>query len=210
MIPTDLRVVFDGIVDVSRETETRLETYIELLRKWQPALNLVGPKTLPDVWERHVLDSLQLWSFVPSEARTLIDIGSGAGFPGLVLAMLSAQHEGPDVHLVESDTRKSVFLKTVSRETHTPVTVHAGRIEGLTPWETDVITARACAPLHILLEYAAPFATETTVCLFPKGRTASRELTEASNYWTFSVDQRPSKTDPDASILCIRGLSRRA
>jgi len=133
---------------VSRETRERLNTYAELLRKWQRSINLVGPKTLDDLWNRHFVDSAQLLPLIPPTARVLVDFGSGAGFPGLVLAILGMA----EVHLIESDQRKATFLREVARATGTPVTVHAKRIEQVTPFPADIVSARALAPLGDLLD----------------------------------------------------------
>ena len=193
--------------NVSRETLGRLERYAELLRKWQRAINLVGPDTLPDLWRRHMLDSAQLYPLIPPGARTLLDLGSGAGFPGLVLAILGV----PEVHLVESDSRKCAFLREAGRVTGTipgNVTIHSCRIEDLRPWPVDVITARACARLDRLLAYAEPFLGERTICLFPKGRTVNEELTEAAKTWSMTVERRPSVTESSGVILQLGHIRR--
>ena len=189
---------------VSRETLARLEVYDRLLKTWQKAINLVGPKTLENAWERHFLDSAQLWPLAPEPARhgIWLDLGAGAGFPGLVIALMGAAH----VHLVESDQRKAQFLRTVIRETGAPATVHAVRAEAMTPFEVDVITARAFAPLVKLLPLAQPFWGEGTMGLFPKGRDVELELTEAAKYWKLKPELMRSRTDPEARILRLEGL----
>lgn len=199
---------FQEATGVSRETLERLKIYEGLLRRWQKAINLVGPKTLPDVWRRHFLDSAQLFFLAPEDRRegVWLDIGSGAGFPGLVIAIMGAAH----VHLVESDIRKATFLREVSRETSAPVTVHAARIEHLAPFAVDVVTARACAPMAKLLDMAAPFWGDKTVGLFPKGRDVETELTEAAKYWNIEAELIPSQTSADARIVRLRFLKRRA
>jgi 16S rRNA (guanine527-N7)-methyltransferase len=195
---------FQAETGVSRETLDRLDVYAALLRKWQPAINLVGPRTLDDLWRRHMLDSAQLQPLLPPESRTLVDLGSGAGFPGLVLAILGV----PDVHLIESDQRKATFLREVSRETAAPVTVHAARAEAVAPFPADVVTARALAPLPRLVDLATPFLTPATVCLFLKGQDVDAELTEATKEARMTVDSVPSRTDPRGRILILREIAR--
>lgn len=155
---------------VSRETRERLDIYAGLLRKWQRSINLVGPRTIGDLWNRHFTDSAQLLPLIPSAetptTRVLVDFGSGAGFPGLVLAILGAG----EVHLIESDQRKATFLREVARATGTPVTVHAKRIEQVAPFPADVVSARALAPLNDLLGFAAPFLRPDSLCLWLNSR----------------------------------------
>jgi 16S rRNA (guanine527-N7)-methyltransferase len=192
---------------VPRETEIRLRQYEALLVKWQRAINLVSPKTLPDAWERHFLDSLQILPLLPPGPAQLYDLGSGAGFPGLVLAMAR-----PDlaVTLIESDQKKGAFLGTVSHETKTPVTIHSERIEKAT--ETlpapDIITARALAPLVDLFAYITPWATANPdlVAIFPKGGGAAAEIETARARFIFDLVQTPSMTDPTGVVLVIRDL----
>lgn len=195
---------FQTHTGVSRETLDRLEAYAALLEKWQSRINLVGRSTLGDLWRRHMLDSAQLYPVLPQGARVLVDFGSGAGFPGLVLAILGV----PEVHLIESDHRKGAFLREAARVTRASVTVHSARIEALTPFPADVITARALAPVGDLLAYAAPFLAPHTQCLFLKGQNVAGELTEAHKMWTMTVDQCPSLTDPSASILRLTEVRR--
>jgi 16S rRNA (guanine527-N7)-methyltransferase len=187
---------------VSRETLERLKLYESLLRKWQPAINLVSAKTLDDVWGRHFLDSAQLHLLIPKETRVLVDLGSGAGFPGLVLAILGV----PEVHLVESDTRKAAFLREVARTTGTAVAIHATRIESLTPFPAGVVTARALAPLVNLLKMAHPFMGPGSAAFFLKGQGASDELTEAGRYWKMQAETYESLTDSSGSILSLRNV----
>jgi 16S rRNA (guanine527-N7)-methyltransferase len=192
------------LAGVSRETRERLNTYADLLRKWQRSINLVGPRTIDDLWNRHFTDSAQLLPLIPPSARVLVDFGSGAGFPGLVLAILGVA----EVHLIESDQRKATFLREVARATGTPVTVHAKRIEQVAPFPADVVSARALAPLGDLLGFAAPFLHPDSLCLFPKGQMAEDELTAASRIWNINVDRIQSVTDPSATILRISQVSR--
>ncbi len=192
------------LASVSRETRERLDLYADLLRKWQRSINLVGPRTIDDLWNRHFTDSAQLLPLIPPASRVLVDFGSGAGFPGLVLAILGVA----EVHLIESDQRKATFLREVARATGTPVTVHAKRIEQVAPFPADVVSARALAPLGDLLGFAAPFLHPDSLCLFPKGQMAEDELTAASRTWNINVDRIQSVTDPSATILRISQVSR--
>lgn len=185
---------------VSREVGERLAVHLALLAKWQKRINLVGASTLRDPWRRHVQDSAQLLPLLPPATRSLVDLGSGAGFPGMVLAILGV----PDVHLIEADARKAAFLREVSRETRTPVTVHAARIEEVPPIAADVVTARALAPMPRLLPLAARFAGPETVFLFLKGQHIDRELTEATKNRRLPAEIIRSLTDPSAAIVRIR------
>ncbi|MCP4328310.1 MAG: 16S rRNA (guanine(527)-N(7))-methyltransferase RsmG [Alphaproteobacteria bacterium] len=193
---------FQTETGVSRETLARLALFADLLSAWQGRINLVAGPSLDDVWRRHMLDSAQILDILPRPTRSVLDIGSGAGFPGLVLAILGV----PQVHLVESDGRKAVFLREAARQTAAPVTVHHGRIERLHPFPVDVVTARACAPLARLLELAAPFLTPPAVGVFPKGRRCEDELTAAREKWNMAVERHPSRTDPAATLLMVRDV----
>lgn len=197
-------------LDVPRETAERLETYVALVRKWQPAENLVSPSTLPEIWTRHVADSAQLVPLFPDAVRWL-DLGSGAGFPGLVVACLIAGRAGAEVHLVESNQRKCAFLRKVVAETGAPATVHQGRIESvLAGWDraVDVVTARALAPLPVLLDLCGHLLTGPTVGGFPKGRGFASEVTAASKSWAFDLVQHASRFDPDGAILAVSQVVR--
>jgi len=194
-------------IDVSRETREKLEIYHALLLKWQKAINLISPKTIDEAWIRHFVDSAQIAKYVSRESKTIADLGSGAGFPGLVLAMLR-----PDlnIHLVESDERKCQFLRTVSRETSVDVTVHNVRIEdatnGISP---DIVTARALADLTLLLEYVQPWveANPALSCLFLKGARAEAELSEARERgFAFDSTLHVSLTDPQARIVNLQNI----
>lgn len=200
---------FAAAAGVSRDTLAQLEAYAGLLRKWQGAVNLVGRDTLDDLWRRHILDSAQLARHLPAGARVVTDLGSGAGFPGLVVSLVADIH----VHLIEATGRKAAFLQEAARLTRARVTLHRGRIESLTPWPSDVITARALAPLDQLLTWAAPFLGPATsgvqpLCLFLKGAQAMKELTEARKSWNIDVERISSLTDPAGCVLSIRGVSR--
>ncbi|MBU0725687.1 MAG: 16S rRNA (guanine(527)-N(7))-methyltransferase RsmG [Alphaproteobacteria bacterium] len=189
-------------LNVSRETLERLQAYVDLLCKWQKAVNLVGPKTLDEVWTRHILDSAQLLPYIPKDSRNLLDIGSGAGLPGLILAILGVQ----DVHLIEADAKKITFLREAARITEVGVTLHHGRIEAIEPFPADVITARALASVDGLLGYTRAYRHETTVCLFLKGRGVEQELKEAATHWKMTVNHLPSATADDSVILRLEGI----
>ena len=191
-----------GVPNVSRETLGRLATFVALIAKWQAATNLVAPATLPDIWRRHVADSAQLVAVFP-ETGAWLDLGSGAGLPGLVVAILLAERDG-HVHLIESDTRKAAFLREAVRSTRAPASVHQGRIETvLASWQTpiDLVTARALAPLPRLLDLIAPLVPRGVRAAFPKGREYRRELDDASQSWEFDLVEHPSRIEDDAVIL---------
>ena len=194
-------------INVPRGTLARLEAYAALLTKWQAKINLVGPATLPELWRRHFLDSAQLAPLLSETNGTLVDLGSGAGFPGLVLAVMSDWQ----VHVVDSDQRKCAFLRQVALDCGVldRVTIHARRIEQVTGIAADLVTARACAPLDALLDLAEPFAGEGGRCLFLKGAQAEEELTQARRRWTMRVETRGSLSDPGGTILIITQLKRK-
>lgn len=199
-----------GLLSVSRETAQRLEAYAALLRKWQERINLVSTATLADLWRRHMLDSGQLFRHLPPATRVVVDLGSGAGFPGLVLAAMGV----PEIHLVESDGRKCAFLREAARVMGVAATIHAARIEKLAPFSADVVTSRALAPLSELLHYAEPFLSaagndvKTRECLFLKGRMAQDELTAAAKEWNMAIERLPSLSDPDGLILRLSEVTR--
>jgi len=195
---------FAGQADVSRETLARLKRYAEMLEKWNRRINLVGRGTIEDLWRRHMLDSAQLLPLIPPDAGSLADLGSGAGFPGLVLAICGVKN----VHLIEADRKKCAFLREVARETDTPATIHNKRIEEIESFQADIVTSRALAPLPKLLDMAAPFTKKHSILLFLKGRSADGELTEAAKEWNMRVDQIPSQTDPEGMILRLEAISR--
>ncbi len=197
---------FQRATGVSRETLDRLDAYVALLTKWQRRINLVSPASLGDVWRRHLLDSAQLAEYLPAAPARLVDLGSGAGFPGLVLAIVA----GHDVELIESDGRKCAFLEAAAVETGAKVTIHEARIEAMPGGPADVITARACAPLSRLLGYAERFRGADTVCLFHKGARVDEELTEAAKTWMMDLRRYPSQTDPQGTLLSVRDFARAA
>lgn len=196
---------------VSRETLERLDAFAALLEKWQRTINLVAPASVPDLWRRHIWDSVQIINHVPKTSLKWVDLGSGGGFPGLIVACVLAERPGSAVHLVESDTRKAAFLREVARVVGLPASIHAARIEqvagGLAPG-TDVVSARALAPLPKLLDLAAPFLSAGALGVFSKGRDVERELTDARKGWTLDCELRASVSDPDASLLLVRSARR--
>ena len=193
--------------DVSRETMDRLERYVEVLTVWQQRINLIGRSTLGDVWGRHVADSLQLIRMAPKEAKVWLDLGSGAGLPGLVLAIVLGSRPGFHMHLVDSNGKKCAFLRAAASATSASVIVHHGAIEQLgavpQPIKADVITARALAPLARLIPLTKPFMWKKTVLLLPKGQDVETELTAAAISSTLRVERRPSIVNPAATILRI-------
>lgn len=191
---------------LSDKVRSSLKTYELLLEKWQRTLNLVSPSTLPFLWERHFEDSLQLLPYLPEAPSTLLDLGSGAGFPGLVLA-ISREHT-LQVTLLEADLRKCIFLENVSRETKGAVKVVRSRIEDYKGEKTDVVTARALAPLEKLLAYSEPFLGPESFCLFLKGKDWEQEVKNAEKKWKFSLEILPSLTDSKGRILKIKNLKR--
>ena len=200
--------VFDRFgFHVSRETVDKLEIYFNLLNKWQKAINLVSEATLADAPERHFFDSAQLLRYIPETDVTLADMGSGAGFPGMVLAILGVKR----VHLIESDVRKATFLREVSRETATPVTIHDKRVESAEIPSIDVFTARALAPLRDLLGFMADLSTQghTAYGLFLKGLNSQEELDQAAKRWAFTHELWPSQTDISGKIIKISNLEQK-
>jgi len=202
---------FQRAFSVSRETVDRLVLYEGLLKKWQNAVNLVAPRTLAEVWHRHFGDSAQLARLVPAEAESLVDLGSGAGFPGLVLAIVLRERKPMRVTLVESDTRKAAFLREVARQTGVPVDILSTRIENPETQrrigQVDVATARALAPLSRLLGLAAPYFAPRTVGLFLKGRDLGGEISEARVGWQFDVALIASMTDAEGQIAVVRNVA---
>lgn len=198
------------LIPVSRETESRLIRFVDLLGTWQKTTNLISPATLPEIWTRHIADSLQLFPLVP-DARLWIDLGSGGGFPGIPIACLLADVPGAHMHLVESNQKKAAFLREAARTLSLPVTIHPDRIENFAQGfggKADVISARALAPLVKLLPDVYSLLKAGTKCLFPKGQDVGAELTEASKYWTIEYEMVPSKTG-GGQILIVHGLAKK-
>lgn len=205
---TDGAEAFRASYDVSRETLDRLRIHAALLEKWNPRINLVSKSTLSTLWARHTLDSAQLFEQRPEGAAHWADLGSGGGFPGLVLAIL-AHEAAPELRftLVESDLRKATFLRTVATETGIGADIVTERIESLEPLAADVLSARALAPLPRLLGFAARHLAPTGRALFPKGVSHATEIEDSLASWRFDVQKIPSRTDPASVILNIGGIT---
>ena len=203
---------FREVFAVSRETTERLATYEALVRAWQNAVNLVSPATLDDIWHRHIADSAQLLNFAPQGAKSWLDLGSGGGFPGVVLAIMLAERD-PEARmtLVESDSRKAAFLREAARKTGVVVEIRVERSEKYATQAKsqirDAITARALAPLPRLLGLVFPFFSPQTVVLFPKGREAEVEVEEARKRFDFDSQLVPSLTDAEARIVLVQNLA---
>lgn len=198
------------LTPVSRETLARLETFVGLLLQWQKTTNLISPTTIPNLWTRHVADSLQLLDLAPT-AKSWVDFGSGGGFPGIPVACVLADRPGATVHLVESNGKKAAFLREAIRVTGIPAVVHAERIEDCGDSfgdKVDVVSARALAPLKILCDQAFPLIAKGAVGLFPKGQDVAAELTEAAKYWRVEARTIPSRTSPGGCIVAVRGSER--
>jgi 16S rRNA (guanine527-N7)-methyltransferase len=199
------------LTPVSRETEARLDRFVELLLTWQKTTHLISPSTIPTLWTRHVADSLQLLDLAPS-ARLWVDLGSGGGFPGVVIACALADTPGAQIHLVESNTKKAAFLREAVRVTRAPAVVEAIRIEKFVANFSavpDVLTARALLPFKSLLDQSFSLLSRGTLGLFPKGQDVAAELTEAAKYWNIDYTLAPSRTDSLARIVVVRGVERR-
>lgn len=200
-----------ALTPVSRETEDRLAAFVECLLHRQQTLNLIADSTVPHIWTRHVADSLQLLSLAP-EALVWADLGSGAGFPGLPLACALAERNGARVHLVESTRKKSEFLNEAIRATGAPAVVHCQRIADFArsfPGRLDIVTARALAPMPILLDYVRPFVKTGAKALLLKGQDLDAELTEAAKYWIIKAELVASKTSASSKIAVIRSVEPR-
>jgi 16S rRNA (guanine527-N7)-methyltransferase len=196
------------LTPVSRETQKRLEAFVALLLNWQSRINLIAPSTIPEIWMRHVSDSLQLLDLAP-QARVWVDFGAGGGFPGLPIACALADEPGAMIHLIESNGKKAAFLREAVRITGAPAKVHQERAENFgESWQerADVVTARALAPLKTLCDQALPLIERGAVGLFPKGQDVDAELTEAAKYWSIEATKVPSRTSPDGCIVVVRGL----
>ena len=198
---TSLEKIGD-FLDVPRETQEKLDCYVQLLIKWQARINLISSKTLPEIWHRHILDSAQLVSYLPKTPSVILDMGSGAGLPGVILAILT----GHQLHLVESDSRKIAFMRTALRETGTSALFHEQRMEAVPALRPDIITARALAPLSQLLTLASGQHHEKTEYLFLKGREAKQELTSLPACPKMEAECLPSMTDSQASIIRLKPI----
>ncbi len=200
-----------ALTPVSRETEARLDRYVDLLREWQAKTNLVASSTLPNLWTRHISDSLQLLALAPS-AKIWADLGSGGGFPGVVLACALAEKPGAKVHLIERNAKKAAFLREALRVTHSPGMVHltdigdnVDRITG----PVDCVSARALAPLHQLIGFAEPLVRRGAKALFLKGQDVEAELTEATKYWKITAHLHSSRTGGHGWIVELDQIERR-
>jgi 16S rRNA (guanine527-N7)-methyltransferase len=208
---TDDRDSALALTPVSRETLARLDRFVDLLLKWQALAHLIAPSTVPTLWTRHIADSLQLLELTP-DAKIWVDLGTGGGFPGLVIACALGGAEGRLVHLVESSTRKAAFLREAVAATESPAVVHAVRMEKFVEsfaGKADIVTARAVSPLSSLLGQCLPLLEQGALGLFPKGQDVEVELTEASKCWKMTADLVPSRTDPRARIVMVRALEPR-
>jgi 16S rRNA (guanine527-N7)-methyltransferase len=200
------------LTPVSRETAARLDRFVGVLLEWQQHTNLIAPSTEPKLWTRHIADSLQLLALAP-EARIWVDLGSGAGFPGLVIACALADTPGAQVHLVESTLKKAAFLREAAQATGAPAVVHAERVADFVkhaPQRIHIVTARALAPLPKLLTAAYPLLKTPARGLFPKGQDVAIELTEAAKCWNIQATLVPSRTDPRSRIIVLDAIEPRA
>jgi 16S rRNA (guanine527-N7)-methyltransferase len=193
---------FARMLNVSRETMDRIRAYVELLTRWNQRINLVSRNTIGDIWRRHILDSAQIYPHIPTQARILVDLGTGAGLPGLVLGIFGV----PELHLVESDNRKVAFLREALRVSGTKAQIHNSRLDRVKPIIADVITARALAPLPELLEMSERFRGVETRCLFLKGGQVEDELTAASRAWKMRIERFPSLSDSSGCILQLEDI----
>ena len=197
------------ITPVSRETQRRLDLYVDLLLRWQKTTNLIAPSTIPTIWTRHIADSLQLLDLAP-DARVWVDFGSGGGFPAIPIACALEEKPGTIVHLIESNGKKAAFLREAIRITGAPAQVHMDRVEkySLSPVNSvDVVSARALAPLKVLCDQAFALIERGATGLFPKGLDVAAELTEAAKYWNIDATTVASKTSPEGCIVIVRGLT---
>jgi 16S rRNA (guanine527-N7)-methyltransferase len=200
-----------ALTPVSRETEARLDRYIALLAEWQAKTNLVAPSTLPNLWTRHISDSLQLLRLAPA-AKTWVDLGSGGGFPGVVLACALAETPGANIHLIERNAKKAAFLREALRVTSAPGIVHLADIEDSVDRITvsvDCVTARALAPLHQLIAFAEPLVRKGAKALFLKGQDVEAELTESTKYWNIMPQLHSSSTGGGGWIIELDRIERR-
>lgn len=195
---------FARLSGVSRETLDRLAAYVDLLGQWNRRINLVSANTMGDVWRRHILDCAQLYRLLPRQARVVVDLGSGAGLPGLILAAMGVA----EMHLIESDLRKAAFLREAARVMDIAVTLHPERIERVAVFAADAVTARACASLDQLIELSEKFLSARTVCLFLKGASAAEELAAAQSSWAMTAESVASLSDPSGTIVKLSSVRR--
>jgi len=194
-------------IDVSRETLDALDAFGELTAKWTRKINLIAASTADEIWNRHIVDSAQLYQFAPSNFKNWVDLGSGGGFPGIVVAII-AKEKAPNAQftLIESDQRKATFLRTAARELALNATVISERIEDTPAQGADVVSARALAPLSGLLSHVDRHLAHDGLALLLKGKQAAKEIAEAQKTWRFELEDRASFTDPDARILAIQRI----
>ncbi len=198
------------VCDVSRETFDKLKQFSALLVKWNAKINLVSPATIPHLWDRHIVDSAQLSPMIPVETKSLVDIGTGGGFPGLILAVIGQEtHPDMKVTLVESDARKCAFLQTAAAQLKLGVHVITDRIEQVDPLTADILTSRALAPGPLLMSFAYRHLTEGGKALLLKGANAQTEVDESLASWSFDLQKRSSKTNADAVVLEVSNLRPR-
>lgn len=195
--------------NVSRETISRLDTFVATMEKWNPRINLVSRNSLAEIWTRHILDSVQIFHALENPQGHWVDIGSGGGLPGVIIAILAAE-KAPDlkVTLIESDQRKSAFLRTAARECGVPMQVISKRIEQVEPQNADILSARALADLGLLCEFTERHLAETGIAVFPKGATWKKEVDNATGQWSFDLESIRSLTEAEAVILKLKGVAR--
>ena len=198
---------FIDAMGASPDAMARMDAFLAMLTDWNGRMNLVGPSALADFWGRHAYDSAQLLKLAP-EARIWADLGAGAGFPGIVLAIFLKDRDGANIHLIESMAKRCAFLRSVSIDLGLPTLIHNSRAESLHLSPIDVVTARALAPMPRLLEYAQPLLQGSAIGLFLKGRDVEQELEEAKKSWRFEVSLSPSSSDPEGRIVSLKRLSR--
>lgn len=197
-------------VDVSRETIADLEVFSDLTTKWTPKINLIARGSVGEIWQRHIIDSVQLYRFAPDGFHTWVDLGSGGGFPGIVMAIIAKEkNPAAEFTLIESDQRKSAFLRTAKRELDLSVSVLSERIEEATPQSADVVSARALAPLSALVPLVHRHIKPDGLCLLHKGRQAIQEVADAEKNWMFDLEDHTSFTDPEARILVMQRIIAR-
>jgi 16S rRNA (guanine527-N7)-methyltransferase len=196
--------------NIAPETLDRLKLFVAVLQDWNSRHNLVSAASLEDVWKRHIWDSAQLVDLVPPEAKSLVDLGSGAGFPGLILAILLRERPGFRTVLYEATRKKSEFLAAAADASGVAVEIRNARIEDAQPEPFDIVSARACAPLDRLLLYAQAFQGPHTINLFLKGQSVGAELTDAHKIWIMRVQERRSRSDPSGTILIVDQLQPKA
>lgn len=198
----------ETVLNVSRETLDKLKAFVALVEKWTAKINLISKASIPHIWNRHIVDSAQLFELAPKQGHW-VDIGSGGGFPGVVLAILALENRDPlQFTLVESDQRKCAFLRTASRELDLGIIVRSERIESIEPLKADILTARALADLSDLLGFAERHLLPTGLALFPKGAQWKKEDQEARKIWSYDCEPVKSKTSADAAILSIKEIAR--